>query len=68
MSVIAAIAYSTMSCNLRCLCFCLDLTEGFGLEGRSYCPVGKIFNGVHVVVMDDDFNVKSIGDPGEVIK
>ncbi|KAG4068511.1 hypothetical protein HA402_004852 [Bradysia odoriphaga] len=45
---------------------CSDLTNGFGLEGRTYCPVGKIFNGVHVVVMDDDYNVKSIGDPGEV--
>lgn len=43
-----------------------DLTKAFGLEGRSYCPVGKIFNGVHVVVMDDTLNVKSIGDPGEV--
>ncbi|XP_065204923.1 uncharacterized protein LOC135834874 [Planococcus citri] len=45
---------------------CSDLTEGYGLEGRTYCPVGKIFKGVHVVVMDDDHNVKSIGDAGEV--
>jgi len=45
---------------------CSDLTEGCGLEGRSYCPVGKIFDGVHVVVMDDDYNVKAIGDAGEV--
>lgn len=43
-----------------------DLTKAFGLEGRSYCPVGKIFNGVHVIVMDDKFNLKAIGDPGEV--
>lgn len=43
-----------------------DLTQEYGLEGRTYCPVGKIFKGVHVVVMDDDHNVKSIGDAGEV--
>lgn len=46
--------------------FQTDLTKGYGLEGRSYCPVGKIFNGVHVVVMDDEYNVKPVGSHGEV--
>lgn len=59
------IALSNQIITANCFHF-LDLTKGYGLEGRSYCPVGKIFNGVHVVVMDDEYNVKSIGDPGEV--
>lgn len=43
-----------------------DLTDNFGLEARTYCPVGKIFPQVHVFIMDENFNTKSIGEAGEV--
>lgn len=37
-----------------------------GCGGRKFCPVGKLFPGVHAVVMDENLNVKPVGEPGEV--
>ncbi len=46
----------------------IDLTNGEGLEGRTYCPVGKIFSQVQVVIRDENFNEKLMGEAGEVSK
>ena len=36
-------------------------------QPRKFCPVGKLLPGVHIVVMDEEFNVKPIGVKGEVL-
>ncbi|XP_075227039.1 uncharacterized protein LOC142327684 isoform X2 [Lycorma delicatula] len=42
-----------------------DISNKFG-EPRKFCSVGKIFPEVHVVVMDENKDVKKIGEPGEI--
>ncbi|KAJ9589457.1 hypothetical protein L9F63_017318 [Diploptera punctata] len=46
---------------------CADLSAGkLSAQPRKFCPVGKLIPGVHIVVMDQDLNVKPIGVKGEV--
>lgn len=44
----------------------LDLSDACDLKGRTYCPVGKLFPMVRVLVMDENLNEKLPGDAGEV--
>ncbi|XP_054272326.1 uncharacterized protein LOC128992659 [Macrosteles quadrilineatus] len=41
-----------------------DMPSGCG--GRQFCPVGKLFPGVHAVVMDENLTMKPVGEPGEI--
>lgn len=36
------------------------------MKSCKFCPVGKLIPGIHVVVMDDQLNVKPVGVHGEV--
>lgn len=36
------------------------------LEQSKFAPVGASLPGVHILIMDNEFNVKSIGISGEV--
>ncbi len=38
-----------------------------GGKTRKFCPVGKIFDGVKVLIFDEDMKLMPIGMPGEVI-
>lgn len=48
------IACADISCTNQCI------------EPRQFCPVGKLFPGVHIIVFDENLNTKAPGEPGEI--
>lgn len=58
---------SIFNLNTRCILYWwTDLTDGTGLQGRTYCPVGKLFPLVEVAIFDSNLSTKLTGEPGEV--
>ncbi|XP_049804567.1 uncharacterized protein LOC126248021 isoform X1 [Schistocerca nitens] len=45
---------------------CADLSVIPDPEKRKFCPVGKLLPGVHVIIMDEEFNIKPVAVPGEI--
>ncbi|XP_076468299.1 uncharacterized protein LOC143299079 isoform X1 [Babylonia areolata] len=50
---------------------CVDLSEyyeknGDSLMARKFCPVGKVIQGVHVVILGDDGKPQPVGCSGEI--
>jgi len=44
----------------------IDVSKASDLEQSKFAPVGAPLPGVHVLIMDNEYNVKSIGISGEV--
>ncbi|CAI6363363.1 unnamed protein product [Macrosiphum euphorbiae] len=45
---------------------CADVSKASDLEQSKFAPVGAPLPGVHVLIMDNEYNVKSIGISGEI--
>ncbi|XP_046671522.1 mycosubtilin synthase subunit C-like, partial [Homalodisca vitripennis] len=58
--------------NLYSISECHDVSNAdlsdpqLDLSSRQFCPVGRLLTGVQVVVLDQDLNIKSVGEPGEI--
>nr|CAB3237767.1 N-(5-amino-5-carboxypentanoyl)-L-cysteinyl-D-valine synthase-like [Phallusia mammillata] len=63
--------YSISECHDVSFCdlnkFNLDNQEtNGGTKRRKFAPVGKVYSGVHVVILDEDGRVQPVGMPGEI--
>lgn len=56
--------YSISECN-DVACADISCTSNC-IEPRQFCPVGKLFPGVHMIVLDENLNTKATGEPGEI--
>jgi len=46
--------------------FIIDVSKASDLEQSKFAPVGAPLPGVNILIMDNEYNVKSIGISGEV--
>ncbi|XP_026818153.1 LOW QUALITY PROTEIN: uncharacterized protein LOC113557060 [Rhopalosiphum maidis] len=45
---------------------CADVSKAYNLEPSKFAPVGASLPGVHIIIMDNEYKVKSIGISGEI--
>ncbi|XP_013419834.1 uncharacterized protein LOC106180401 [Lingula anatina] len=58
--------YSVSECHDVAVADLSHFYQDMKLEGRKFCPVGKLLPGVKVVILDDQMKPQPVGVPGEI--